>query len=271
MFDKTIRLSNGVKIPQLALGTWLIEDSAAEDAVRAAIEIGYTHIDTAQVYGNERGVGRGIRASGVGRRKLFVTSKVAAEIKDYETARASIEESLEKLGIGYIDLMLIHCPQPWSEYNKSPNRYFEGNLEVWRALTEEYQSGRLRAIGVSNFMKEDIENIWNNAIVKPVVNQVSCFVTHTPLGMIDYCREKGIVPEAYCPLGHGDILNNPDLVAIAARYGVTVAQLCIRYTVQLGAVTLPKSVHPEHIRSNAELDFVISDEDMETLKAMGQY
>ena len=266
MFNEKLTLSNGVEIPQLALGTWLIDDNKVAEAVRAAVKIGYTHIDTAQAYANERGVGEGIRTCGVTRDKLFVTTKVAAEHKDYRSAAAGIDGSLKALGLDYIDLMIIHSPQPWVEVNQSDDRYFEGNLEAWRALTDAYKAGRIRAIGVSNFLKEDIDNIWNNADVKPMVNQVLCHISNTPLDLIEYCQSKGIVTEAYSPVAHGEALRIPAIAEMAKKYGVSVPQLCIRYDIQLGMVVLPKTANPAHMRTNADVDFVISDEDMEILK-----
>ena len=153
MFTETLTLPDGNRIPQLALGTWLIEDDKAADAVSSALSLGYRHIDTAQAYENERGVGEGLRKSGVKRSDIFVTSKVFAEIKNYAEAARSIDESLEKLGLDYIDLMLIHCPQPWYEYNIKEDRYLEGNREVWRAMEEAHAAGKLRSIGVSNFLE----------------------------------------------------------------------------------------------------------------------
>ena len=208
MFDKKITLSNGVEVPQLGLGTWLIKEGDAVDAVRSAIELGYEHIDTAQVYGNERGVGEGIRQSGIARDKIFVTTKVAAEHKDYASAMAGIDKSLQKLGLEYIDMMIIHSPQPWKMVNQSEDRYFEGNLEAWRALTEAYKGGKLRAIGLSNFLEEDVDNIWDHAEVKPMVNQVLCHISNTPLALVEYCQKKGIVIEAYSPIAHGEALKN---------------------------------------------------------------
>ncbi len=266
MFNNTITLSNGVIVPQLALGTWLIDNYKAADAVKAAIEIGYRHIDTAQAYMNEAGVGDGIRSSGVAREQLFVTTKVAAEHKDYHSAMAGIDGSLKAMGLDYIDMMIIHSPQPWIKVNQSDDRYFEGNLEAWRALTDAYKAGKLRAIGVSNFLKEDIENILNNANVKPMVNQVLCHISNTPLDLIEYCRDKGIVMEAYSPVAHGEALKNVKIAGMADKYGVSVPQLCIRYDIQLGMIVLPKTANPEHMRTNADVDFVISDEDMEILK-----
>ncbi len=266
MYEKNVTLSNGVEVPRLALGTWFIDDDKAAEAVRKAVEIGYRHFDTAQAYGNERGVGEGVRTAGVPREELFVTTKVAAEHKDYESAARSIDESLGAMGLDYLDMMIIHSPQPWLEVNQSDDRYYEGNLEAWRALTDAYKAGKIRAIGVSNFLQGDIDNIWDNAEVKPMVNQVLCHISNTPLDLIEYCQAKGIVMEAYSPVAHGEALKNPTIAQMAEKYGVTVPQLCIRYDLQLGMITLPKTANPEHMRSNADVDFQISAEDMETLK-----
>ena len=266
MYSKTLTLSNGVVVPQLALGTWFIDDDKAAEAVHEAVKIGYRHVDTAQAYANERGVGEGVRTAGIPREELFVTTKVAAEHKDYESAARSIDESLAAMGLDYLDMMIIHSPQPWVEVNQSDDRYFEGNLEAWRALTDAYKAGKIRAVGVSNFQKEDIDNIWDNAEVKPMVNQVLCHISNTPLGLIDYCQSKGIVMEAYSPVAHGEALKNPKIAEMAAKYGVTIPQLCIRYDLQLGTITLPKTANPEHMKSNADVDFEISSEDMEALK-----
>lgn len=266
MFNDTLKLSNGVTVPLLALGTWLVDDAIVADAVRAAVEIGYRHIDTAQAYGNERGVGEGVRSCGVARDQIFVTSKVAAEHKDYKTAAAGIDETLRKMGLDYLDLMIIHSPQPWMEVNQSDNRYVEGNREAWRALEDAYKAGKLRAIGVSNFLKGDIDNLWEAAEIKPMVNQVLCHISNTPLELIEYCRSKGIVMEAYSPVAHGEAMKIAAIGEMAKKYGVTVPQLCIRYDIQLGMIVLPKTANPSHMRSNADVDFVISDADMDILK-----
>jgi diketogulonate reductase-like aldo/keto reductase len=266
MYNKTVTLSNGVVVPQLALGTWLIDDGKAAEAVRQAVDLGYRHVDTAQAYANERGVGEGIRTCGVPREELFATTKLAAEHKDYQSAAKAIDGSLEALGLDCIDLMIIHSPQPWIEVNQSEDRHFEGNLEAWRALTDAYKAGKLRAIGVSNFLQEDIDSLWNNAEVKPMVNQVLCHISSTPLDIIEYCQGKGIVMEAYSPVAHGEALKNPAIARMAEKYGVTVPQLCIRYALQLGMITLPKTANPEHMRTNADVDFEISADDMDALK-----
>lgn len=266
IYNETVTLANGVVIPKLALGTWLIDDNKAADAVRSAIEIGYRHIDTAQAYGNESGVGEGVRTCGVPREQIFVTSKVAAEHKDYKSAVDGIDETLRKMGLDYLDMMIIHSPQPWKEVNQSNNRYVEGNREAWRALTDAYKAGKLRAIGISNFLQGDIESLCEVAEVKPMVNQILAHISNTPLELIKYCQDNGIVVEAYSPVAHGEALKNPAIKDMADKYGVSVPQLCIRYDIQLGLIVLPKTANPDHMRSNAELDFVISDEDMELLK-----
>ena len=265
MFDRNIVLNNGVKIPQLGLGTWFIDDDKVADAVKAAVEIGYRHIDTAQAYGNERGVGEGVRTCGIPRDELFVVSKVAAEHKTYEEAMAGINETLEKMGLDYLDMMIIHSPQPWAKVNQSEDRYVEGNRAAWKALEDAYTAGKLRAIGVSNFQIEDIESLLETAKIKPMVNQILLHISNTPLELVEYCQKKGIAVEAYSPIAHGEILHPPEIASMAEKYGVSVPQLCIRYTLQLGAISLPKTGNPEHMKTNADVDFEISAEDMEVL------
>ncbi|MED5800030.1 aldo/keto reductase [Gordonia sp. Z-3] len=266
IFNETYTLANDVQIPKLGLGTWFIDDDKAAHAVRSAIDIGYRNIDTAQAYGNERGVGEGVRTSGVARSDLFVSTKLAAEIKDHTEAAAAIDDSLRTMGLDYIDLMLIHSPQPWADWRGGD--YAEGNLEAWRALEEAHQAGKLRAIGVSNFQASDLDNILAKGTIAPHVNQILVHAGNTPVDLIDYCEQKNILVEAYSPIGHGEVLKNDEVASIAHRYEVSVPQLCIRYTLQLGAVSLPKTANPEHMRSNAQVDFTISDEDMATLRTM---
>lgn len=266
MYNESIKLVNGVVVPMLALGTWLIDDDKVAEAVRAAVKLGYRHVDTAQAYANERGVGIGIRTCGVPREQLFVTSKVAAEHKSYETVAASIDKTLEEMELHYIDMMIIHSPQPWAEVNQSDNRYFEENKQAWKALEDALKAEKIRAIGISNFLREDIDSLWSAAEIKPMVNQVLCHISNTPFDLIEYCQSKGIVMEAYSPVAHGEALKNERIAEIAKKYGVSVPQLCIRYDIQLGMIVLPKSANPEHMKSNADVEFVISDEDMEILK-----
>lgn len=170
MYQETITLNNGVIVPQLALGTWLIDDDKVGDAVKEAVKLGYRHIDTAQAYGNERGIGQALKEIFIPREEIFITSKVAAENKSYDSAAKSIDETLTKMGLDYIDMMIIHSPQPWKEVNQSDNRYFKENKEVWRALEDAYHAGKIRAIGISNFLGEDLDNLLEDCQVKPMVN-----------------------------------------------------------------------------------------------------
>lgn len=267
MLKECYELTNGVKIPKIGLGTWFIDDDKAADAVKEAVKLGYRHIDTAQAYGNEAGVGKGIRECSLTREEIFVTSKVAAEAKTYDAAAQSIDESLKKMGLDYIDMMIIHSPQPWAEF-RDEKRYFEENKEVWRALEDAYKAGKLKAIGVSNFLKDDLENILNGCEIKPMVNQILTHISNTPAELIAFCQENGILTEAYSPIAHGEALKNTKITDMAEKYKVTPAQLCIRYVIQLGMVALPKTSNPSHMRSNVCVDFVISDEDMKKLKEM---
>lgn len=266
ILEETYTLANGVTIPKLGLGTWRIPDADTAKAVREAVEIGYRHIDTAQAYENEHGVGEGVRASGVPRNEIFVTTKLAAECKTFTAAQDRIDGSLRALGLDHIDLMLIHSPQPWAEFREGEH-FFQGNLEAWRALEEAYAAGKVRAIGVSNFERADLDNLLDNGSVAPMVNQVLAHVGNTPFDLIDYSRSKGMLIEAYSPVAHGAALKNAQLGALAQRYGVSIAQLCIRYCLQLGLLPLPKTVNAAHMRDNAAVDFVISDADMATLKS----
>ena len=266
IFNETYTLSNGVNIPKLGLGTWMIDDTRASEVVRQAVSIGYRHIDTAQAYQNEVGVGIGIHNCGVPRGDIFVTSKVAAEAKSYETAATSITTSLEKTGLDYIDMMLIHSPQPWAEW-RGEKPYYDENKDVWRALEDAYKAGHLKAIGVSNFLVDDLENVLAGCAIKPMVNQILTHVGNTPMELIRFCQENGILVEAYSPIAHGEVLKNEQIAAMAAKYRVSVAQLCIKYVLELGAVALPKTTNPAHMHDNALLGFTLSEEDMERLKA----
>ena len=267
ILEEQYTLSNGVEIPKIGLGTWFINNKNVAQAVKDAAKIGYRHIDTAQAYGNESGVGIGIRACGVKREDMFVGTKLAAGVKSYENAVASIDNSLKTLGLDYIDLMLIHGPQPWTKF-RGEDHYFEGNREAWRTLEEAYNDGKLRAIGLSNFEKTDIDNIFEFCSVKPMVNQILAHISNTPKELIQYSKDKGMLVEAYSPFGHGELLKNQEIAVIAKKYNASVPQLSIRYTLQLGLLPLPKTANPGHMKTNSEVDFVISEEDMDILKNM---
>ena len=267
ILQETYKLENGVKIPKLGLGTWCIDNDKAAQAVRTAVALGYRLIDTAQAYKNEQGVGEGIRSCGVPREELFVASKVAAELKTYEAAAASIEETLKKMGLDYLDQMIIHAPQPWSEF-RDTKRYFAENKAVWRALEDAQAAGKVRVIGVSNFLQDDLENLLSDCRVQPMVNQILLHISNTDQELLNFCKEQHIQVEAYSPIAHGEALKNPVIAQMAKKYGVSVAQLCVRYVLQLGTVALPKTADPQHMAENAAVDFVLTPEDMAALLQM---
>ena len=267
ILNETFRMANGVEIPKLGLGTWDIPDGKAAQAVRDAVKVGYRHIDTAQGYGNERGVGEGVRSCCITREEIFVTTMLDGNIKDYKTAVSAIDGSLNTMELDYIDLMIIHSPQPWAHFREDEH-WFDGNLEAWRALEEAYKAGKLRAIGVSNFEKEDLANIIQNGTVLPAVNQILAHIGNMPFELIDYTKKQGVLVEAYSPIAHGEILSNESIAKIAAKYGATVPQLCIRYCLQLGLLPLPKTANIEHMKSNAKVGFTIYDDDMAALGAL---
>lgn len=269
ILNEKFQLSNGVEIPKIGLGTWEIKDEVAAQAIIEAVKIGYRHIDSAQAYGNERGIGEGIRNSGLKRDEIFVTTKIDASVKTYEEAIASIEGSLERFGFEYLDLMLIHSPKPWMEFlNEEP--YFEGNREVWCAFEDLYKAGKLRAIGVSNFEQVDLENIFETCTIKPMVNQILTHISNVPFDLIEYSQKQGVLVEAYSPIAHGELMKNKEVLAIAQKYDVSIPQLSIRFCLQLGLLPLPKTATPAHMKANAEVDFEISTADMEILKGIEQ-
>ena len=256
-----MKLYNGNEIPDIGYGTWLIKNEDACKCCLMALESGYRHIDTAQAYGNEVGVGEALKKTNLKRDDIYVTTKVQAEIKNYKDAKKSIDDSLKRLGLDYVDLILIHCPQPWALF-RGKRRFFKENIEVWRALEEAYKEGKTKAIGVSNFLIDDLENIMNNCEIKPMANQILCHIGNTPMDVIKFCQENDIVVEAYSPIAHGRALNDKNIAKMAEKYGVSIAQLCIKYTLQLETVSLPKASSKEHIEDNMKLDFEISEEDM---------
>ena len=264
------KLSNGVVAPALAFGTWLIPNDKAANCVRMAIEAGYRHIDTAQAYGNEVGVGQGIKDSGIKREDIFVTTKVMAEYKTYKEAKESIDFSLQRLGLDYVDLILIHCPQPWAEF-RGKKRYFEENIEVWKALEDAYNEGKVRSIGVSNFLNDDMQNIFDHCRIRPMVNQILCHIGNTPIDVIKFDQENDVVVEAYSPIAHGAALKNKVIAKMADKYNVSIAQLCIKYTLQLDTISIPKASSKEHIEDNAKLNFEIKEEDMLELLKLNEF
>lgn len=266
ILQDTYTLNNGVKIPKIAFGTWQMPNNdLGYNSVAFALKSGYIHVDTARVYGNEEVVGKAIKDSGIDRSDLFVTTKLPADQKTYEEAMSTFELSLETLGLDYVDLYLIHAPWPWSDRGSN---HMKGNIEVWKAFEEIYKSGRAKSIGVSNFNVAELQELMDNTEIVPAVNQIKFHIGDTKEDITKFCEENSILIEAYSPLATGRILDNEDIKQMAERYGKTVAQICIRYTLQRGTITLPKSVHEEYILQNADVDFEISKDDMEYLDGL---
>lgn len=264
--NETFTLYNQVKIPAIGFGTWQIPDGdVAYHATRCALNCGYRHIDTAAAYRNEESIGNAIKDSKLDRKEIFITTKLPAEIKSYEGAKKYFYDSLKKLKVDYLDLYLIHAPWPWSQIGKDCKKE---NIEIWKAFEEFYQAGLVRSIGISNFNCDDMENLLQNCSIKPMVNQIRYFISDTQPDVVDYCKAHDIVVEAYSPIATGKLLHDQHIAKIAAKYQKTIPQICIRFCLQNGLLPLPKSVHEEYIRANIDLDFTISQEDMEYLNQL---
>lgn len=256
---KNIKLYNGVEIPEIGFGTWKApEDNITVEAVKTAIEVGYTHIDCASVYGNEKYVGEGIKASGVDRSKLFITGKLWNDVRGYQETIDAFNQSLSDLGVDYLDLYLIHWPVP----NKYRDDYQAKNAESWKAMEHLYNTGKVKAIGVSNFKIHHIEELMETANIKPMVNQIEFHPSYLMEEVRQYCKENDIVITGYSPLANGRVFKCHELDSFAEKYETTVAQLCVKYALQHNVVPLVKSVTKERIAQNLCLDFTISDEDM---------
>ena len=255
-----IELSNGVYMPCIGFGTSLITGEECTNTIKKAIEVGYRHIDTALVYENEEEIGKAIKQSNVNREDLFITSKVWKDSMGYENTLKSFEKSLKKLDLEYIDLFLIHWPN-----NKDENL----NAETWRALEKLYKDGKVKAIGVSNFLKHHLERLLDNCNIIPMVNQIEFHPGLIRKETIEFCKEKNIVVEAWAPLGKGKMLSNDTLINIANKYNVSTAQLCLKWCIQNNVIPLPKSVNEERMRQNLDLfHFEISEEDMNIINSM---
>ncbi len=268
--EKKLQLASGTEIPLIALGTWQMSPEEAEAAVKYALNHDYLHIDTARTYRNEEGVGRGIKASKVKREDFFLTTKVSAFSKSYEAAKKDIEDSLTALDTDYVDLLIIHAPRPWDEMEEQTveNHYYKENIEVWRALEEAYNEGKAKAIGVSNFGIDDLENIMKQADVQPMLNQIKYHIGDRDEELVQFCHEHNMVIEAYSPIGTGKLLDHPAIQKIADKYGKSTAQVAIRYVYQKGLVVLPKSVHEKYITENSQIDFDLSVEDLDYLNRL---
>lgn len=260
------RLSNGVTIPRIGYGTYRVSDTQSGlKAVKDAIEAGYRLLDTAAMYQNEEEVGQAVRESGIPRKELFVTSKVANVDRGYDSTLRAFDRSLRLLEMDYLDLYLIHWPADkahTSEWNRI-------NADTWRALERLLNEGRVRSIGVSNFMPEHLDALAQEARVKPMVNQIEFHPGWMQPEVLEWCRRRDVAVEGWSPLGRKRVLENPLLREVAQRYGKSVAQICLRWAVQHGVIPLPKTVNPARMRSNLDIfDFTISEADMRLIDSM---
>ncbi len=264
--DEFYVLYNGVKIPKIGLGTWQSKDGMeAYNAVLWALQNGYRHIDTAYVYENECSVGKAIKDSQIDRKNIFVTTKLPANIKSYDMAKEYFKKSLKNLDLEYIDLYLIHAPWPWEEVGKDCH---EGNIEAWKAMIDLYNQGLIKAIGVSNFHEKDIDYLIKATGVKPMVNQIRYFIGNTQEKITNYCQKNNILVQAYSPFATGELTNHPILNRMGEKYGVSWAKICLRYCLEKNTLPLPKSVHLERIKDNLNVDFKLSEEDIEYLDSL---
>lgn len=267
MRDKV--LLNGVRIPTIGFGTWQASDG--EEAYKAtlwALEAGYTHIDTAAIYGNEESIGKAIKDSNIDRKNLFITTKLWNDVRGYDETIEAFNQSLDRLGLTYVDLYLIHWPNP-SKYRSC---WEEKNAESWRAMEDLYEQGKIRAIGVSNFLIHHLEALAKTQRISPMINQIKLFPGLNQVEVVNYCNEHGILLEAYSPFGTGKIFNVVELKEMAAKYQKSIAQICIRYALQKGRIPLPKSVTKERIISNLDVyDFELSFEDVALLDRLPNY
>ncbi|WP_238655816.1 aldo/keto reductase [Paenibacillus piscarius] len=256
----TTKLANGVEMPWFGLGVFKVQEGQEViDSVKAAIKAGYRSIDTASVYGNEEGVGQAIRESGVAREELFITTKVWNNEQGYDSTLAAFDQSLSRLGLDYADLYLVHWPIR-AKYK-----------DTWRALEKLYADGRVRAIGVSNFQIDHLEDLLTVANVKPMVNQVELHPLLSQLELREYCKAQGIQIEAWAPLAQGRLLDNEVIAAIAARHNKTLAQIILRWDIQNGIVTIPKSIKEERIIANADIfDFELSADEISQINALNR-
>lgn len=253
-------LSNGVTIPCVGFGTWQTpNDQVGYEAVIKALEVGYRHIDTASVYGNEESIGRAIKDSGIPREEIFLTTKLWNGKHGYEATIEAFNESLEKLEVEYVDLYLIHWPNPL----KFREHWQEANAGSWKAMEELYEVGKIKAIGVSNFKIHHLEALRHTTTIEPTVNQIRLCPGDVPKALIEYCREKDILLEGYSPLGTGKIFKVIEMIEIAKKHATTVAKVALKWSIQKGFVPLPKSITPERIEANADfLSIELTEEDM---------
>jgi len=261
---KNVILNNGTEIPEIGFGTWQTTESV-QKTLKMALEAGYTHIDTADIYGNEAEIGEAIEESGIARTDLYLTTKIWNSNRSAEGVKFSVEQSLKKLKTNYLDLLLIHWPANATQFEN----WKEINAETWKAMEELYKSGVVKTIGVSNFMLSQIEALLKTAEVIPAVNQIEFHPGYVQQEVVDFCKEKGIAIEAWSPIGSGRLLKDEDLKEIANKYNVSPAILCIQFCLQSGVIVLPKSENPDNIKNNLHFErFIISEDDMKALKTL---
>lgn len=263
----TYTLSNGVKIPCVAYGTYKAKDENGADIISAAVEEGYRYFDTASFYETESYVAEAISRSGLPREDFFIATKLWKEEMGYEESLAACERSLKRLNTDYIDLYLIHWPKPTPDYED----WKQLDLDTWRALEKLYKEGKVRAIGVSNFLPHHLDNILENCEVKPMVDQIEYHAGYTQEATVQYCKQHGILVQAWSPISRGRIFHDVTLMELAEKYQVSVAKLALRFCIQNGIVPLPKAASRERMRENMNLfDFTISDEDMNRINTIPQ-
>ena len=256
-------LSNGVKMPNLAFGTFKVNEGDDVQIILDAINVGYRHFDTAAFYNTEEALGKAIKKSGIPREEFFVTTKVWKTCMGYEGAKKSFEESLEKLDMDYVDLLLIHWPRPDAESD-----WKKLDIETWKAFEEIYKEGRAKAIGVSNFLNHHMQNILDNCEVVPMVNQIEFHPGYIQKDVVDFDKEHGIVVEAWSPLGRERVFKDELLNKLAEKYGKSVAQICLAFALQMDVVPLPKSSSVERMKQNMDIDFELEEEDFEKIVNM---
>lgn len=263
---KTYTMNNGLTIPALGFGTYLSKDGdEVYNAVRKALEVGYRHIDTAAFYGNEESIGRAIKDSGIAREELYITTKLWNDAHGYEEAKTAFALSLEKLQLDYLDLYLIHWPNPAG----IRDRWQAANADAWRAMEELVAEGKIRSIGVSNFMVHHMDELLKTATIVPAVNQIRLAPGVYQEEIVAYCREKNIVIEAWSPLGRGELFTHPTMLALAEKYGKTVAQVALAWSWAQGFLPLPKSVTDSRIVENLDFeDIALSEEDIAAITAI---
>ena len=260
-------LNNGVEIPAIAFGTYKAADGKSADVIRAAIEAGYRYFDTASFYGTETYLAQAVRESEISRDEIFIASKLWKTEMGYENVKSAFERSLDKLNTDYLDLYLIHWPLPDPEYKD----WKQLDKETWRAMEELYQAGKVRAIGLSNFLPHHIDNILEDCTVRPAVDQIEYHPGYSQEAAVQYCKERNILVQAWSPIGRQRVLEEPLVLELAGKYAVSPAQICLKFAVQRGIIPLPKSSSVERMKENLDLySFEMEREDIWRLATMPQ-